>query len=256
MKRRKVILATILCMTIAGGTLAGCGSINEKDVRAVSTEAETRNFYKDVESVGDGVTKDFKDTVVDAICDEGEYTDDVGNTNSYSYKIPKFDADNDAAKKLNDMILADVKEVYESQLQVMKEKCSLDCSCISYEVHQAKETSIITVLVQYSYMTDDVFYFSYSYDCEKEKVVSNKELLERCNLSEDEFVNMARDKAKNAFDLEYENPGEEGELAIAKNRDRITADLPMFITKDGSLVVAIPVASLAGADYYNKLIKF
>ncbi len=189
----------------------------------------------------------------------GTYTDIVGNTNNYVYQIPQFNADSDSAKLLNERIVEDLYDVINDEVQTMPTGCSLFCYSVTYEVIEYE--NIVAIIASAPYPNDIFLRFTYSYDFENEKEVTNTELLAMKGMTEEDFIAEALRREKEYFQRQissiYPDMAEDEMNALMQSAfNDTTGDLPMYIGTDGTINAYVPFPSLAGADWYYSLEKF
>ncbi len=192
--------------------------------------------------------------VSDALTKQGTYQDDAGNTYEYSYFIPRFNADTEAARALNAEILEAFRDTVDKELSNMEDGLSLVCTSLVYQDFEMGDRA--SVLVTTSYEGDYTTCAAYTYDFTADKAVTNKELLESVGLTEEDFLARAADMTAEAFRERYPDAGAEGEKVLEEGRDLIRTDLPMYMDADGFFHAVLPVPSLAGADHYDQDFTF
>ena len=233
MKKTSNILAILLCAVLSVGTFTACGTKGDADKSASSIEKETqKNEFARIDDTEEE-KQDYKSKVVD------EYSKD-------KIRFPKFDVDTQVAKALNATIKNDLVDLLGDS----------GVGYMDYKVYQKNGSSIVSAVVEYSYLTDDMSYFVYTYDFENDIILRNEDVLEQCNIPFDQFVERVNVLAKEKFDEQYPDAGQDGITAIGNNMKNINTDLPLYLDDDGNLIVAVPVASLAGAEFYYHLLQY
>lgn len=188
------------------------------------------------------------------------YMDSVDNTYCFSYQIPQFNVGSESAKSVNQRMVDDILPYVESEFETMALDCSLTHGRIGYEVFEYGD--IVSVLVTIPYDNDVRYYYTYSYDFENDKEVTNAELLALHGMTEEGFVEAACKMEEEYWTKMCESVPENSEdrewfqEAIEETKARTTTDLPMYLDADGTLKVFVPFPSMAGASWYYELCDF
>jgi len=182
------------------------------------------------------------------------------NQDHYHYQIPQFNADSESAKAVNKRIEDDLSEIIEYEAEHISGGVSLISCTVTYEVFEYGD--IIAILVTVPYPNDCMDYLAYTYDFQKDKELTNTELLalngmteeafvaEVCRLQEEDFIDLAKNWPYPMTDQEMINS------YITNVNAYATVDLPMYFDDNGTLQVYIPFAAIAGADWYYQLRQF
>lgn len=194
--------------------------------------------------------------------EEGEYTDEHGNTLSYSYHVPRLESETAVAAALNAEIAEEYGTIVQEQKTMMAARASLTCLRVSWKSYW---NGSLLCLVVTSVMDGDYIGSSvYSYDFFGGKRLTNEDLLARCSLAEDDFLRAVRLSAAEYFDETYRDALAEGSGAsfaalYAERRawtlsdENINMQLPCYLD-GGTLRVIVPIASFAGADSYDAVL--
>lgn len=193
--------------------------------------------------------------VAELLNETGTYTDSVGNTCRYTYQIPQFNAESESARALNFKIVQEFSEDIGHSYESMESGDSLACCSVTYEVYEYGD--VVSFLVSISYGMDYDFHEAYSYDFGQDKEMTNKDLLELNEMTEEMFVEEACRRAREEFTDTYPNmPKEERDMLIAESEESTTVDLPMYFDSDGTLNAYVPVVSPAGPSWIYTLYQF
>lgn len=194
--------------------------------------------------------------------EEGEYTDENGNTLSYYYHVPRLESETAVAAALNAEIADEYGTIVQEQKTMMAARASLTCLRVSWESYW---NGSLLCLVVTSVMDGDTISRSvYSYDFFGGKRLANEDLIARCGLSEDDFLRAVRLSAAEYFDETYRDALAEGSGAdfaarFAERRARTLSDeninmeLPCYLD-GGTLRVIVPIGAFAGADSYDAVL--
>lgn len=273
--KKKVLLSTMImvgvlsCVGCGDTSTTGMGNTGASEKVAVVTDIDYKSDEiklsdKDDNFVATSVVKKAKKSkktkpiskakVVDLVSKSGTYKDDCGNVLDYVYKIPQFDSSAKSAKKLNKQIVKDLKGIVDEELAGMKEKLSLYVSRVDYKVFSYKNQ--VSVVVCAESETGDNQYFAYTYDFAKNKQVTNAELIKKAGYTKKKFLNKAIKKSETLCKEYNKDFLDEVKPMMKTTRDNINMKMPMYMNNNGKLIVYVPVASMAGADFYYHALTF
>lgn len=181
------------------------------------------------------------------------------NEEHYCYQIPQFYADSESAGAINKRIEDDLRQIIEPELVNISEGYSLITHSVTYEIFECGDITALVVAVPYP--NDCMEYFAYTYDFFKDKELTNEELLEMNNMTEEEFVAAVcclqkEDFLKITQSLSNCMSEQETDEYIACVNEYATMKLPMYLDGSGDLQVYIPFVSLAGAEWYYRLVDW
>ncbi|MBR5382057.1 MAG: hypothetical protein IK136_05495 [Oscillospiraceae bacterium] len=189
--------------------------------------------------------------VVDLISETGVYSDSVGNTLSYSYRLPLVTGGADYANAVNEEIREVFLKTAESEHEAMKDGLSLFAPEIGYETYGTEDVLSLFIYLHNDWGQSEYRCYNFAPDGGE---VTNGELLALAGMTEEDFVDAARGVLTEA--TAWRDAPEElrGELDTAQQRtlaeDNCSASMPMFLNGDGCLSFIARVYSVAGADYY------
>lgn len=188
--------------------------------------------------------------------EEGLYTDELGNTYNYSYKIPEFNLESEDAKELNDKIKKDFYKLCENEKTSMADGLSLVVVSVSYETYIKGE--ILSFLVKALYDSDYTSYGAYSINVATGKAEKVQDFLLLSGLEKEEFIGEIKKAAGDKYKEIYGDPEGKEYLMYAYDYtvsdDAVNMDMPMFIGENGNLFAVAKIGSVAGAAYYEYII--
>lgn len=202
---------------------------------------------------------DDEPRVIDLLNVSGVHSDGF-NQDSYHYQIPQFNAESESAKAVNKRIEDDLNRIIESEMENISGGYSLTTNSVTYEVFEYGD--ITAVVVKVPYPNDCMEYFAYTYDFQKDKELTNAELLamnkmteeefvtEVCRLQKEDFTKIVKDLPESVMSQDTINE------CIANVNAYATVNLPMYFDDNGTLQAYIPFASVAGAEWYYRLCGF
>lgn len=188
--------------------------------------------------------------------DQGSYTDDLGNTSTYSYELPGLSADTPGAKAINQAIDDHFRTQIDDAYEAMKDKLSLFLYHVGFNTYLWKDILTIVVIGHNDYGQDD--YGVYCYEASTGKWLSTALLLDRMNIDTEDFIYYARDAAGNYFVNQYPGASEEiiasqeyqHGIAVTVDNSNINLDLMAYPDNYGKLHIIPRIGSIAGADWY------
>lgn len=194
--------------------------------------------------------------------DEGEYTDENGNTLSYRYHVPQLKSETAVAAALNQEIAERYGALVEEQKAMMASHASLTCLGVSWESYWNE--SLLCLVITSVMGGDSVAHSVYSYDFFGGKRLTSEDLAARCGLGEEAFLRSARLAAADYFDTTYQDALAQGSSAefaalYAERRawtlsdENINMQMRCYLD-DGTLKLILPIGSFAGADSYDAVL--
>ena len=191
----------------------------------------------------------------EVLTQEGEYTDSVGNDYRYSLHVPELLDESAEAQAVNDEIWDIFGGAAEDAIACMESGDSLGVLSVSWTSHW--QGSLLSLLVQAETDADYTVYAAWNYDFQAQERVGNGALLERMNIQPEDYLEALRRSAARFFDGNYQSTAADiaamTELrAKTLSRDNLTEDLPLYLAQDGQLTAIVPVASPAGAEWYER----
>ena len=190
------------------------------------------------------------------LAQEGDYTDDLGNDYRYAFHVPELLDDSPEAQAVNDEIWDIFGGAAEDAIACMESGCSLTVLSVSWTTHW--QGSLMSLLVQAEMDADYTVYAAWNYDFQTRERVGNGALLERLAIQPEDYETALRQAAARFFDGAFPS-GTAEDIAVltelrAKtlSRDNLTEDLPLYLAEDGRLTAIVPIASPAGAEWYER----
>ena len=191
----------------------------------------------------------------EVLTQEGEYTDSLGNDYRYSLHVPELRDESAEAQAVNDEIWDIFGGAAEDAIACMESGDSLTVLSVSWTSHW--QGSLLSLLVQAEMDADYTVYAAWNYDFQAQERVGNGALLERLDIQPEDYLEALRRSAARFFDGNYQSTAADiaamAELrAKTLSRDNLTEDLPLYLAQDGRLTAIVPVASPAGAEWYER----
>lgn len=186
-----------------------------------------------------------------------DYTDSVGNTGHYTYRVPQLEADTEGAASINGAIEREYGPFVEEALACKDGGYSISCLYIVWETYQYGD--ILSLVMSCAWDGDVNHYSVYLYDTASGTRLNTVELLAEMGVDETAFLDAVRQAAAERFDGNYADiTGDFGDF-LAERRawtlsdDNINMDVMVaYPDEDGQLHVALPIGSIAGADAYEE----
>ena len=186
-----------------------------------------------------------------------DYTDSVGNTGHYTYRVPQLEADTEGAVSINRGIEREYGPFVEEALACRDEGDSISCAYIVWETYQYGD--ILSLVMTCAWDNDMNQYSVYLYDTANGTRLTTAELLAQMGVDETAFLAAVRQAAAERFDGNYAGiTGDFGDF-LAERRawtlsdDNINIDVMVaYPDENGQLHVVLPIGSIAGADAYEE----
>ena len=192
--------------------------------------------------------------------EEGEYTDTAGNTLAYGYHVPQIVSETAVAAALNAEIADQFGSLVQEQKSMMAGRVSLTCLSVTWKSYW--NDSLLCLAVRAEMDGGTSLTQTYSYDFFGGKRLTSEDLLARCGVSAQEFIDTARRTAANYFDSLYCDAlsgslGGAGFIASYAERrawtlsdENISTQMRLYLD-GGVLHMIVPVGSFAGAESYD-----
>ena len=237
-------ILTLLMTATMFFTLAACGTTpnwvdntqsNEQDVIPVETPQITELYSEDF-----------------------DYTDGVGNSGHFTYRVPQIEADTQGAADINKSIEETYSPIVKEVLDNVSGGFSLSCLYVTWETYQYSD--ILSLVVSCGWDGDVNSYNVYLYDIAGGKQLTTADLLSALDVNETAFLDAARQIAAEYFDAQYSDIPEGADDALAERRDwtlsddNINMDVPTYADAAGKLHVVLPIGSIAGAEAYEQVL--
>ncbi len=232
-------------------TLAACGT--------TPNEADNNNNPQDDHQAETPDTSYEAPPITELYNEDFDYTDGVGNSGHYTYRVPQIEADTQGAEAVNTAISDEYGPIIDSVLETVADKVSLSCFYVAWESYQYK--SILSLVVSCGWDADVNEYNVYLYDIASGHQLTTTDLLKALNVDEAAFLEAVRRAAAAKFDAQYGTiaDGDTDEF-LAERRDwtlsdeNINMDARTYADGAGKLHVVLPIGSIAGADSYEQLL--
>ena len=243
---------TMLLATAMLFTLAACGTTPNETGNDNNTQndhqAETSDTSYEAPQITELYNKDF------------DYTDGVGNSGHYTYRVPQIEADTQGAEAINKAISDEYSPIVDSVLETVADKVSLSCFYVAWESYQYK--NILSLVVSCGWDSDVSEYNVYLYDIASGQQLATSDLLKVMNVDEAAFLEAVRRAAAAKFDTQYGAiAGGDTDEFLTERRDwtlsdeNINMSVRTYADGDGKLHVVLPIGSIAGADSYEQVLS-
>ena len=183
-----------------------------------------------------------------------DYSDGVGNSGHYTYRVPQLLADTADARAINAAIADEYGPVVEETLDDRASGVSLSCLYVMWESYRCGD--ILSLVVSCGWSFDSNQYSVYLYDTARGVRLTTSELLTAQGVDETAFLNAVRQAAADTFDALY---GQTGDAAAERRMwtlsdANINRDVPAYADAAGHLYAVLPIGSPAGADAYEQVL--
>ena len=187
------------------------------------------------------------------------YTDGVGNSGHYTYRVPQIEADTQGAEAINKAISDEYSPIVDSVLKTVAAKISLSCFYVAWESYQYE--SILSLVVSCGWDADINSYNVYLYDIASGQQLTTADLLKALNVDETAFLEAVRRAAAAKFDAQYGAiAGGDTDEFLTERRDwtlsdeNVNMDVRTYADGAGKLHVVLPIGSIAGAEAYEQVL--
>ena len=188
-----------------------------------------------------------------------DYTDGVGNSGHFTYRVPQIEADTPGAEAINKTIAEEYGPIVDGVLESVSEKVSMSCLYIAWETYQYD--NILSLVVSCGWDADINSYNVYLYDTASGRQLTTADLLKVLDMGETTFLEAVRKAAADTFDNQYKDiSGSDFDEFLTERRDwtlsdeNINMDAPTYVDAAGKLHVVLPIGSIAGADSYEQVL--
>ena len=241
-----LLLATAMIFALAacGATPNGTDNNNTQD----DHQAETPDASYEAPQITELYNEDF------------DYTDGVGNSGHYAYRVPQIEADTQGAEAINKAISDAYTPIVNGVLEDVSDKVSLSCFYVAWESYQYE--NILSLVVSCGWDADVNEYNVYLYDIASGQQLTTAGLLKALDVEETVFLEAVRRAAAAKFDTQYGAiAGGDTDEFLTERRDwtlsdeNINMDVRTYADGDGKLHVVLPIGSIAGADSYEQVLS-
>ena len=233
-------------------TLAACGTTPNETGNDNNTQddhqAETPDASYEAPQITELYNEDF------------DYTDGVGNSGHYVYRVPQIEADTQGAEAINKAISDAYTPIVNGVLEDVSDKVSLSCFYVAWESYQYE--NILSLVVSCGWDADVNEYNVYLYDIVSGQQLTTAGLLKALDVDETVFLEAVRRAAAAKFDTQYGAiAGGDTDEFLTERRDwtlsdeNINMDVRTYADGDGKLHVVLPIGSIAGADSYEQVLS-
>lgn len=188
-----------------------------------------------------------------------DYTDGVGNSGHFTYRVPQIVADTQGAEAINKAISDEYSPIVNGVLENVSDKVSLSCFYAAWESYQYE--NILSLVVSCGWDADINSYNVYLYDIATGQQLATADLLKVMHVDEAAFLEAVRRAAAAKFDSQYGAiAGGDTDEFLTERRDwtlsdeNINRDVRTYADGAGKLHVVLPIGSIAGADSYEQVL--
>lgn len=135
------------------------------------------------------------------------YTDGVGNTGRYTYRVPQLLADTEGAADINRAIDEEYTPIIRDIQECMSGGFSMTCLYIAWETYQYGD--ILSLVISCGWDADMNSYDVYLYDTASGQRLTTADLLTALHVDETAFLDAVRRTAAERFDTGYEQLGDD-----------------------------------------------
>ena len=242
-----LLLATAMLFT-----LAACGTTSNEKNNNNNTQddhqAETPDASYEAPQITELYNEDF------------DYTDGIGNSGHYAYRVPQIEADTQGAETINKAISDAYTPIVNGVLEDVSDKVSLSCFYVAWESYQYE--NILSLVISCGWDADVNEYNVYLYDIASGQQLTTADLLRALDVDETVFLETVRRAAAAKFDTQYGAiAGGDTDEFLTERRDwtlsdeNISMDVRTYADGDGKLHVVLPIGSVAGADSYEQVLS-
>lgn len=187
---------------------------------------------------------------------QGSFVDEYEDEYSYSYAIPGIDADTPGAQEINAAIDESFGAWVGEAYAAMDEGRGPELLQVGY--HGEVWEDVLSLVIVCRSIWEGDYYGIYCYEVSTGRWLSTAQVLERMDVSQEEFLEICRRQFRQYYvDMYSEIPEDQREtygyywgLDRVDSDEYVNMDLQVYPVASGDLVVIAPIVSLAGADSY------
>lgn len=195
--------------------------------------------------------------IYDALCENGNYTDDVGNTYPYLLRIPAIQAPGTDANRLNQEMFTVLYPYVLDAKNAMDGGFSLVVHTVDYQIHINEQ--LISLVCEVDNDWGQSFYHVVNFDAGSNSEVTRLQLLQRFGLTEESFLARARETMEAYFTDNFVNIPHDAFYADRHDESvaeqNFQKDCQLFADDSGRLCMIVKIYSFAGADYYYHIME-
>lgn len=184
----------------------------------------------------------------------GTYTDSLGNTYNYQYKVPAFGCTGPDTELLSEELYNAVMPTVNAELNAMQTGGSLTVTRTDYATYS--NGRYVSVVCSFYYPDGSCGYKVVNLNADTGYRATNSELLQYVGISESDFSSRAAQAAGSKFVELYGQSGDE--LLTQAYNSTVNgislSDCALFINSSGKLAFPAKIYSVAGAAYYQHII--
>lgn len=196
--------------------------------------------------------------VKEIYAEDGNYTDSLDNSWTYSYHVPSLPADTEGAKAINEAIDAKFGQSVQESLAAMEDGLSLGCVTTTWKSYRWGD--VLSIVVQAEADWEFTDYGVYLYNVATGQQMTTTALLDALGVEQETFLTALRQAAASAFDSQRIADNAQNSTDFLPERSwtlgsgNITPDVMAYAKEDGTLRVVLPIGTPAGAGWYYQII--
>lgn len=245
-------LLTMLLAAAMLFTLAACGTTPNETGNDNNTQDGHQTETPDASYKAPQITELYNE--------DFDYTDGIGNSGHYAYRVPQIEANTQGAEAINKVISDAYTPIVNGVLEDVSDKVSLSCFYVAWESYQYE--NILSLVVSCGWDADVNEYNVYLYDIASGQQLTTADLLKALDVDETAFLEAVRRAAAAKFDTQYGAiAGGDTDEFLTERRDwtlsdeNINMSVRTYADGDGKLHVVLPIGSIAGADSYEQVLS-
>lgn len=255
--RRLLCIAAALCLLL---TLCGCDLRNRRPSSEFIPETqatepteppETEQTAEPTQTAPPESTQPPQLIVRETSSKRGVYVDRYYESVEYSYRLPFVDFESSYCAQVNTTISAEFGKAIDSQLAAMETGEPISIVTVDYETRLRGGTQ--TLYVWLENVEGKTYESVFTFDQQTGAQASGAQILECAGLTEAEFLPLAEQTVRAAFDAEYGAHADD--LRYTTSLDKtlaegsIRVDMPMRLNREDRLEIEATLYDLAGAAY-------
>ncbi len=199
--------------------------------------------------------------------ESGDYTDSTGTTWNYDFRIPKLTDDTEAAREINEEITGKYEYYAQNVMENMKkgytpEYLNIGWYACRYNI-PALQQEVLSIVISAHEIGEFCEYSVFCYNIASgERYYGNDDLLQKLGISELDTLEATRRAAQEYFvsghsalsEAEREQSFYLDALARTLSNEYVRDGAMLYLDDNGTLTAVLPVASLAGADWYYRVL--
>lgn len=191
---------------------------------------------------------------------EGEYLADNIYTEYYRYRLPQIIAYSDDATRINQQIIDTYESTIYEHLDIIESGGYRYYNTIDW--YQWVRDDVLSLMITAVPMYYNRTFTTYFYDYVSQVQLSNRQMLARFGISEEDYLSQLHTQAEEIFlmsteymtESEKEDEAYKSALSRTLSEDNIHTDLPMYLGQD-VLYVYVRIYSCFGEEWYDATVS-